>query len=112
MKDDELAKLYEDPANRRLAGRPRRPAVSRPQTLSNHVPIRFNPSTMAAVQTLAHGDGMTISAWIRTVVERELVRRLPPQTKSTLAAEAEMKEFVPSNQPRTSGVIGELLRAS
>ena len=114
MTDDELAKLYEDPANRRLAGRPRRrrAQTSSTQTLSNHVPIRFNAGTMAAVQTLAHGDGMTVSAWIRAIVERELLRRLPPQSISSLSAEAEMKEFLPSNQPLTSASRGELLRAS
>jgi hypothetical protein len=112
MKDDELAKHYEDPANRRLAGRPRRRLNAKPQTLSNHVPIRFNASTMAAVQTLAHGDGVTVSAWIRLIVERELARRVPPQTMSTLAANAEVTEFVPSNQPKTSAAKGDLLLAS
>jgi hypothetical protein len=112
MTDDELAKLYEDPANRRISGRPRRPRLARSLTLSNHVPVRFSTSTMAAVQTLAHSDGMTVSAWIRSIVDRELVRRMPPQTVSTLAAQGEVKEFVPSNQPSTSGVTGELLRAS
>jgi hypothetical protein len=114
MKDDELAKHYEDPANRRLAGRPKRRPMktAAPQTLSNHVPIRFSAGTMSAVQTLAHGDGMTVSAWIRSIVDRELARRLPPQTMSTIAGGAEMKEFLPSNQPPTSATRGELLRAS
>jgi hypothetical protein len=68
---------------------------------------------MVAIQTLAHGDGVTVSAWIRSVVDKELVRRLPPQTMSTtLAAEEELKEFVPSNQPPTSAAKGELLLAS
>jgi len=113
MKDDEVAKHYEDPANRHLAGPPRRRQISRPQTLSNHVPIRFNAGTMAAVQTIAHGDGMTVSAWIRSIVDRELARRLPSQTVSSVAAEAGMKAFLPSNQPPTSAAgRGELLRAS
>jgi hypothetical protein len=109
MKDDELAKLYQDPANRRLTGTPKRPRL---QTLSNHVPIRFSANTMAAVQTLAHGDGMTVSSWIRSVVDRELVRRLPPQTMSTLVAEDETKAFLLSDQPATSAAEGKLLLAS
>jgi len=103
MNDDELAKLYEDPANRRTAGRPSRRPLAR-EALNSHVPIRFSAATMASVQALAHGDGMTVSAWIRSIVDRELVRRMPPQTVSTLTAQSALKESIPSNQPQTIGV--------
>ena len=108
-RDDELARHYEDPANRPIAGRPSRRLASRTQTLSTHVPIRFSASTMAAVQALAHGDGITVSAWIRSIVERELVRRLPPQTISTVLARAEVNDFVSTREPVTTGVEGKLL---
>jgi hypothetical protein len=32
---------------------------------------------MAVVRTLAYRDGITVSSWVRAVVEREVERRLP-----------------------------------
>jgi hypothetical protein len=112
MTDDELAKLYEDPSNRRIAGRPKRSRVARTQTLSNHVPIRFSPSTMTAMQTLAHTDGVTVSAWIRSLVERELERRIPPQTVSTVGFREATQAFLTSPQPATTAVERKLELAS
>jgi wobble nucleotide-excising tRNase len=39
------------------------------------VPVRFPPTLAATAALVAEQDGMTISAWIRQVVGREIVRR-------------------------------------
>ncbi len=43
--------------------------------LSKHVPIRFDPSMVTAAKRLASVEGKTASAWIRSLVEREIARR-------------------------------------
>lgn len=64
---------YDDAANRQTkdgpARRPPRPS------LSAQVPIRFDPRVVAAVGRAAEGDGMSVSSWIRHVVDQELARR-------------------------------------
>ena len=73
--DKNSAEYYANPENRRIAG-PARRREARGQ-LSNHVPIRFSAATMAVVRVLAYRDGVTVSSWVRTAVEREVERRLP-----------------------------------
>lgn len=84
MKDDDAtaAEFYADPANRRPAGPPRERA-GQARRLSTHVPIRFRPQTIELAKVIAERDGMTVSSWIRGVVEREVERRMPalPQTR-------------------------------
>jgi hypothetical protein len=80
MSDEEAFEHYKNPENRKPAGGvyevPKR-------VLSRHVPIRFRPQTIAKVKAIAERDGMTVSSWIRAVVEREVERRMPtsPQTR-------------------------------
>jgi hypothetical protein len=52
------------------------------RALSRHVPIRFRPQTIEKAKIIAERDGVTVSSWIRGVVEREVERRMPasPQT--------------------------------
>jgi hypothetical protein len=65
------AEFYADPANQVPAGpAQRRKAPRRP--LTGHVPVRFDDKTIAAVKERAEEEGMTVSAWIRRVVAREL----------------------------------------
>ncbi|MGQ0431322.1 MAG: hypothetical protein ACT452_02810 [Microthrixaceae bacterium] len=65
------AEFYADPANQVPAGpAQRRKAPRRP--LTGHVPVRFDDTTIAGVKERAEEDGMTVSAWIRRVVAREL----------------------------------------
>lgn len=65
------AEFYADPANQVPAGpAQRRKAPRRP--LTGHVPVRFDDKTIAAVKERAEADGMTVSAWIRRLVAREL----------------------------------------
>jgi hypothetical protein len=73
------AEFYADPANQVPAGpAQRRKAPRRP--LTGHVPVRFDDKTIAAVKERAEADGMTVSAWIRRLVARELT---PVETRAT-----------------------------
>jgi hypothetical protein len=66
------------------------PAVrrSKPQgRLTNHVPIRFTDATISKVRDLAEEDGVSISSWIRLVVDREVARRRPMRPHSRVDTE-------------------------
>lgn len=39
------------------------------------VPVRFPPGLAAAARRTAEQDGMTLSAWIRRLTDREISRR-------------------------------------
>lgn len=73
--DARAAAYYEDPSNLELTGRR---FVRRKERgpLEKHVPIRFDSSTIDHVRELAEQDGVTVSNWIRNVVEREVEKRL------------------------------------
>ncbi|HEY2958286.1 MAG TPA: hypothetical protein VGM21_08765 [Actinomycetota bacterium] len=80
MSDEEAFEHYKEPENRKPAGG----VYEVPKgALSRHVPIRFRPQTIARAKAIAERDGMTVSSWIRGVVEREVERRMPapPQTR-------------------------------
>ncbi len=78
------AEFYADPANQVPAGpAQRRKAPRRP--LTGHVPVRFDDMTIAAVKERAEADGMTVSAWIRRLVARELA---PMETTTTQDTDA------------------------
>lgn len=71
MTDADAAAFYADPANLNAAGDSvRRTAPRRP--MAGHVPVRFDDDTITAVKKRAESAGMTVSAWIRQVVAREL----------------------------------------
>ncbi len=65
------AEFYADPANQVPAGPAQRRKASR-RPLTGHVPVRFDDKTIAAVKERAEAEGMTVSAWIRRLVAREL----------------------------------------
>lgn len=72
--DDAVAwELYNDPVRRQAAAGPAR--TPRRPSLSAQVPIRFDPEMVAAVGRAAEGDGMSVSSWIRHLVDKELARR-------------------------------------
>ena len=79
--DAAAAEFYSNPENRKPTGPPRARA-GQARRLTSHVPIRFRPQTIASAKAIAERDGMTVSSWIRGVVEREVERRMPssPQT--------------------------------
>jgi len=81
-KDDMAAAFYEDEENRALtAARKRR--QPRSTRLTTHVPIRFSTEVIESVKRFAEEDGMTISSWIRAVVEREVRWRLARLSATT-----------------------------
>lgn len=67
--------------------------------LTGHVPVRFAPEVVRAVQALAASEGMTVSAWIRREVEREVSRRASPASPASAAAstpgQAAYEAFLP-----------------
>jgi hypothetical protein len=79
--DAAAAEFYSNPENRKPVGPPRARA-GQARLLTSHVPIRFRPQTIEKAKAIAERDGMTVSSWIRGVVEREVERRMPalPQT--------------------------------
>ncbi len=46
-----------------------------PGRLSEHVPVRFSGDLAAAAKRLARQDGMSVSAWVRRIVDREIAAR-------------------------------------
>jgi hypothetical protein len=45
------------------------------ENLTEHVPVRFPEQLAAAARHLAGQDGMSLSAWIRRLIDRELAAR-------------------------------------
>jgi hypothetical protein len=88
MSDRDAFDYYDDPNNREPAEGP--PQRRRGRALTEHVPVRFPASTVTTVRELAEADGMSVSAWIRHTVEREVVRRtgpgLPAETQTDARA--------------------------
>lgn len=63
--------FYADPANQEPQGAPRR----RRSRLTEMVPVRFPPETLAEVRRRAGDDDRSVSSWIRRAVEHELESR-------------------------------------
>lgn len=61
-------RFYADPDNQTPQG----PARRRNSKLSELVPVRFPPETLAKVRDAADADDRSVSAWIRRAVDREL----------------------------------------
>ncbi len=77
---------YDDPSRREPAdGAPRR---RRQRALTQHVPVRFPESTIEKVRELAKTDGMSVSAWIRRTIERELAGRTGPDLPAATQTDA------------------------
>jgi hypothetical protein len=60
--------FYADPENQTPQGPPRR----RTSKLSELVPVRFPPETLAKIRDATDADDRSVSAWIRRAVDREL----------------------------------------
>jgi hypothetical protein len=50
--------------------------------LSSHTPIRFEPETITAIREFSDEDGLTVSAWVRRLVNREIRRRRSLRTRT------------------------------
>ncbi len=74
---------YDDPNEVQVDG----PAVA-PKgraKLSSHLPIRFTPAVLDAARKFAAEDGVSVSTWVRVLVEREVLRRTPSTTQAAPA---------------------------
>jgi hypothetical protein len=60
--------FYADPDNQTPQG----PARRRNSKLTELVPVRFPPETLAKIRDAADADDRSVSAWIRRAVDREL----------------------------------------
>ena len=99
MNDMTSAQFYEDPDNLKPVGPPKRPNRRVSSRLVSHVPVRFTAALISAVKRLADEDGVTVSSWIRGLVEREATRRLSAQ--NTTGATVIVAPF-PQPQPPTT----------
>ncbi len=68
MTRQEERAFYADPANQEPQG----PARRRKSNLSEPVPVRFQPETLAKIRDAAEADERSVAAWIRRAVDREL----------------------------------------
>lgn len=109
MDEEKTAEYYADPENRRVAGPPRRRKVA--EQLTNHVSVRFAPALMGWVRLLAARDGVTPGSWIRSTVEREVERRVPPAR--TVGGTYELKESLrePTRPSETGNQRSEVSNA-
>lgn len=71
MSDEESQRFYEDPANLETGGPPQRLPG---RILTRYVPVRFSPELLDGVRRLADEEGLTVSAWVRRAVKREVER--------------------------------------
>lgn len=97
--DREAHGFYADPAN--LAGSgPGRKRKGQAGRLENVTPIRFTSEVIGAVKDRAFAEGITVGAWIRRLVLRELGRARP---EGVIAMAAGQPRVLPSSlwQPRT-----------
>lgn len=68
-RDDEYD-FYTHPENQTPRG-----SVRRRGRLTEMVPVRFDPDTLAALRSAAEADDRSVSSWIRRAVEHELDQR-------------------------------------
>ena len=55
-------------------------------TMSGHVPVRFQQSTIERIKAISAEEGVTVSTWIRRVIDEAVRARLTPQTKTRVVS--------------------------
>lgn len=71
--DAEAFEHYDSPAARKTTPAPPRRLRARPsQRLSEYVPVRLASQTLEEVRQRAADEGLTVSAWLRRLVERDI----------------------------------------
>ncbi len=83
MTRDEEHELYSRPENQEPQG----PARRRRSRLTEMVPVRFPPETLAEVHRRADEDDRSVSSWIRRAVEHELGRQGRENVSNNLSNE-------------------------
>ena len=79
MTRQEEHEFYADPKNQTPQG----PARRRGRGLTEMVPVRFPPETLAAVRQRADAEDRSVSNWIRRAVDQELAGSSPRSTGQT-----------------------------
>jgi hypothetical protein len=74
--------------------------------LSSHTPVRFDPETIAAIRQFSDEDGVTVSAWVRRVVRREIQRRISLRTRTTSSRSVILTYEHRSPRSTTSASVG------
>jgi hypothetical protein len=75
VNDQEAYEYYLDPEHLETTGpgcKPKRPA------LTNMTAVHFTPEAIKAVKVVAHKEGVTVSSWIRRLVQQELAAHERP----------------------------------
>lgn len=80
INDEDEAAVFDSPENQGAGGASHRPPAGR--KLTTHVPVRFDPLTVAYARVVADGEGKTVSGWIRDLVRREVSIRIRMQTRT------------------------------
>lgn len=95
MNDKDAAEFYGNPNNLRAGRR-----VTPPRgAMSGHVPVRFSESTIEQIKSLATADGVTVSTWIRRVVDREIKLRVGQYTAFEGETRLVSVDFEGTDQP-------------
>lgn len=111
-KDDAAAAYYSDPAHR-MSDSLGHGLPGRPERLSSHVPVRFDRSTIAAIKQFSDEDGMSVSAWVRRVVDKEVQRRISLMTGTATSWGARISlqlpgQAAPATATLSVGVLSDL----
>lgn len=72
MTPQEEYEFYARPGNQKPTGPPRR---RKRASLTEVVPVRFQPETLEEIRRLADADDRSVSSWIRRAVEHEVDQR-------------------------------------
>jgi len=83
MTREEEHEFYARPENQEPQG----PARRRRSRLTEMVPVRFPPETLAEVHRCADEDDRSVSSWIRRAVEHELERQRGANVSNNLSNE-------------------------
>jgi predicted transcriptional regulator len=83
MNREEEHEFYSRPENQEPQG----PARRRRSRLTEMVPVRFPPETLAEVHRCADEDDRSVSSWIRRAVEHELERQGRANVSNNLSNE-------------------------
>jgi hypothetical protein len=104
----DIHNYYDDDDNVTIAPTAATRGPARKSTLSSHLPIRFAPAVLAAARRLAVVDGVSISTWVRQLVEREVQRRTPTTTHPSPAPRVDVVGTTDYATSNTGGLVGAL----
>lgn len=99
---------YDEASNREPVPGPSRGRAPGGATLSEYVPIRLSADAMEAVRRCAHAESLTVSAWVRRLIERELARSTDDDPAAAVAQAIETLEGVRRSLDEGSAVRSDV----